>query len=151
MNTKFSYLYQDSRGRRFFAERIFAGTPRAELIDRLRRAMEPGEDPGTYRFIAEQVGLPSVFPWVLDQAGTQPAEFRPAEDSAWHQVNLGEGEEVPAGLLVSDDEPTDGRSLEQFVRSVERAREEGWRTDEISAAKIDGNLGPMSTVDETRE
>ncbi len=151
MNTKFSYLYQDGSGHRYFAERIFAGSPQAELIDRLRRAMEPGEDPGMYRFIAEQVGLPSVFPWVVDVPGTEPVQFRPSQDPPWHEVNLGEGEDVGPGLLVSDEEPTDGRSLEQFVRSVEQARQEGWNTEQILGIEMDASLGPMDEVRETRD
>ena len=151
MNTKFSYLYQDGSGHRYFAERIFAGTPAAELVDRLREAMEHAEEAGTFRFIAEQVGLPSVFPWVSDLPGTEPVQFRPSEDSLWHEVNLGEGETVGPGLLLSDDEPTDGRSLEQFVRSVERAKAEGWNADENREIAADGNAGPMSSVEEIRE
>ncbi len=151
MNTKFSYLYQDGSGHRYFAERIFAGTPTSELIERLRRSMQPGEGPGTYRFIAEQVGLPSVFPWVAEVPGTEPIQFRPSEDPPWHEVNLGQEENVGPGLLVSDEEPTDGRSLEQFVRSVERARKEGWNTEDILGTEIDANLGPMESIRETRD
>lgn len=151
MNTRFSYLYEDGSGHRYFAERVFAGTPEPELLDRLRRAMEPGDGPGTYRFIAEQVGLPSMFPWVTDTPGTEPARFRPAQDPPWHEVNLGEGDHVDAGILVSDDEPTDGRSFEQFVRAVEQARAEGWHTDEVLGAEVDGKLGRMESVRETRD
>ena len=148
MNTKFSYLYQDGSGHRYFAERIFAGPPTPELVERLRQAMERADDEGTYRFIAAQVGLPSVFPWVADIPGTEPVQFRPSEDPLWHEVNLGEGETVQAGLLLSDDEPTDGRSLEQFVRSVEQAKKEGWKPDDEHGAATDGNPGPMSSVEE---
>lgn len=150
MNTKFSYLYEDGSGHRYFAERIFAGTPAPELVERLRRAMEPADGEGTYRFVAGQVGLPPVFPWVADVPGTEPARFRPAEDSLWHQVNLGEGESVDAGLLVSDDDPTDGRSFEQFVRSVERAAEEGWKPEEDPGA-AGGGAAPMGSVEEVRD
>lgn len=62
MNTKLTYLYTDGGGHRYFAERTFAGTPEDDLLDRLRDALESGGDEGTYRFIAEQVGLPSVSP-----------------------------------------------------------------------------------------
>lgn len=151
MNTKFSYLYQDGNGHRYFAERVFAGTPTPELVGRLRQAMEPGEDPGMYRFIADQVGLPSVFPWVTDTPGTEPVQFRPSQDPVWHEVNLGHGKDVGPGVLVSDDEPTDGRALELFVRSVERARDEGWKPEEMLGVELEGKLGPMDDVRETRD
>lgn len=151
MNTKFSYLYQDGPGHRYFADRIFAGPPDPELVDRLRRALEPTDVPGTYCFVAEQVGLPSVFPWVDESPGTEPVRFRPSEDSLWHHVNLGEGAGAKAGLLVTDEPPTDGRSLAQLVEAVERAKEEGWQPDESRGASAAGSSGGMGSVDEVRD
>ena len=149
MNTRFSYVYQDGTGHRYFGERVFAGGPESELITRLRCAMEQTENPGTYRFIAEQAGLPSLFPWVVDTPGTETVSFRPSTDSVWHEVNLGEGENVEAGIMVSDDDPTDGRSFEQFVRSVEQASADGWKPEE--ALRSVANTQPMESVDETRQ
>ena len=43
------------------------------------------------------------------------------------------------------------RALEQFVRSVEWARAEGWDTEEILGTEIEGKLGPTDNVRESRE
>lgn len=151
MNTKLSYLYTDGGGHRYFAERTFAGTPEEELLQRLKRAMQPAEDEGTYLFIAEQVGLPSVFPWTTDTPGTAQARFRPEHDPPWHEVNLGGRDHVDSGILVTDERPSDGRSLEQFVRAVEQASSEGWNTDLGDGDGDGGAVEGMDSVEEVRE
>ena len=114
-NTKFRYMYRDGANYKTCHEIVFAGqaTPEQEL--RLRATLEDD-----CNFIAAQVGLPELFPWMDSALGLEADE----DDHDWHEF---------VGLLWTDEEPTEiyraqhGRlvgapsTIEELVVTFERA------------------------------
>lgn len=53
--------------------------------------------------------------------------------------------------MVTDDEPTDGRSFQQFVRAVEEASRDGWNTELGEGDGDGGTVERMDSVEEVRD
>lgn len=130
MNIEFAYMYRDGGNNKNGGSVVFAnpdGLSLTDLADRLAKAFDQQE-----YFIASQVGIPDVFLWGADadydpeDSSTYPAEgFGPGRyviceemDHCWHEF---------AGVDETEAEPTDTRSITQFVEAVERASGEGWK------------------------
>ena len=105
MNTRFDYLYRDGSNYKNWGAVIFRGTASESLQSRLVKALESGE-----LFIAHQVRVPELF--FTDSIDV--------DDHCYHEL---------AGIAACDEAPDDvhGRTLEEFVLEVERARQQGWR------------------------
>ena len=105
-NTKFSYLYRDAGNNKSHASVVFAGAFRPGDIERLRQVL----DSATY-FIAEQVGVPVAY---LFEYGY---EFDDEVDHCYHEFD---------DLELTEEQPTDARTIEEFVTRVEREAASGW-------------------------
>jgi len=105
MNTVFNYLYRDGSNYKQWGSVVFAGTITDALTERFTRSLDSGEF-----FIADQLRIREVFP------ETWPIY---ADDHCWHEW---------AGFEGSDSSPDDfsSRTIEEFVRDAEHARESGW-------------------------
>lgn len=108
MNTAFGYLYRDGSNCKKCGEIILPGEITKELEQRFVATLE--HEYGLGQFIAAQVNVPETFLWKGDYEPT-------TEDHEWHEF----GE-----FMLSDREPTDIRSLEEFVAAFEAASTAGW-------------------------
>jgi len=106
MNTTFSYLYRDAGNNKSRAAVIFKGAFKPEDAERLRRAF----DSSTY-FIAEQVGVPVAY---LFRRGY---EFNEEIDHCYHEFD---------DIELTEEQPTDGRTIDRFVTDVQRQAARGW-------------------------
>lgn len=108
MNTQFDYMYRDGGNCKKHGSMVLSGqiTPKLEkrFTDTLDHEFMIGQ------FIAAQVGVPEVFLW----KGDWPAN---TEDHEWHEAG---------DFTVTNDEPTDARSIEEFVNAFEAAAATGW-------------------------
>lgn len=107
MNTAFDYRYRDACNYKFPGTVVFSGVlPEGNTF--------PLDD-GDGDFIAVQIGIPNEFPW-------ESGEFKydPDDDGAYHEF---------CGLRQTDEEPTDPRSIEDFLKEVVAAVEAGWNEE----------------------
>jgi hypothetical protein len=121
-NTAFNYIYRDASNYKNSGGVIFAGAMTPEQLVRLERSL----DEGRY-FIASQLSVPAVFLWSasahydLDSAAAvaaMPGEYMIGEDDhCWHEFTT---------ATEVDQEPTDNRTIEQFIAGVEAAAGGGW-------------------------
>ena len=120
MNTNLQYLYRDAANYKRHGAFTFVGAPTESLLERLRAALFDREF-----FVAEQVGLPSLAPWML---GEEP--YDSSVDHALHEIVW-----PPSPTDQEPSEPT--TTFETFVQGVEQASREGWAlaTPEGSGAR----------------
>lgn len=117
MSTKVDYMYRDGGNFKFPGEVVVAnpdGLPAKQALKRLRAALQEGEF-----FIAEQLGLPRVFPW---------AQYDPCEetDHPWHTLN-----DLQAGCFPIT---LPGVTLKMLVERAEKAAKDGWLEYEAGGA-----------------
>lgn len=67
-------------------------------------------------FIPEQIGVDPIYAWLVREAD-------PDDDHCWHDI-----EDIQVVEVRDQRGGPVGRTVEQFVRSVERAAQEGWQT-----------------------
>ena len=103
-HTEMIYLYRDGSNYKRWGEVVFAGPCEDALRERLTKALESGE-----WFIARQVRVPELF---FDDRVQ-------SDDHCWHELSA---------LQMTDAPVTDplSRTIEDFVREVERASAAGW-------------------------
>lgn len=106
MNTLLAYLYRDADNYKEWGSIVFSGEITDDLRNRFVRALE-----GEEFFIADQIRVPEVFP------NTWPIY---AADHCWHAFS---------DFELTAEAPNDrfSRTIEEFVREVERADSDGWR------------------------
>lgn len=100
-NTKFPYMYRDASNYKFSGQVIFRGPFTKEQQDRLTSALG-----GDLFFIAHEVDIPEVAPYAT---GEYDANM---DDHCFH---------TGYPFQLTDDEPTDSRTVEEFVAAVEAA------------------------------
>lgn len=126
---EFEYLYRDGSNYKNHGSVVFKNDSRlstAKIIESIEKNLEDGEN-----FIAYQVGIPEVFLWDPDvdydpdDENTYPESLGPGgyaidegTDHCWHEF---------AALSVLDAEPTDTRTITEFIRELQRAKNVGWR------------------------
>ena len=105
-NTRLEYAYRDGSNYKSWGSVVFSGAITDDLLRLLLAVLESGEF-----LIAGQVRLPEVFPDSWPQY---------ADDHCWHAF---------VDVELTNDTPDDehARSIEMFVREVERAAADGWR------------------------
>ena len=105
-NTRFNYSYRDASNYKAWGSVVFRSGIDGALSARLSTTLESAEF-----FIADQIRLPEVFlaDWPLD-----------LDDHCWHAFSDTE---------LTNDAPDDAhdRTIEEFVKEVERASREGWK------------------------
>ena len=106
MNTLFMYRYRDASNYKRDGNVIFSGeyVPNNHL-SRLYAAFSQHA-----MFIAHQIGVPELFFWHVGYDIEN-------DDHCWHEFDC---------LNTTDHEPTDQRTIEEFVRDAERAAASGW-------------------------
>jgi hypothetical protein len=131
-NISFTYLYRDGSNYKRFGKAVFANPDElstSSLDNRLKGLFDEGEN-----FIANQIGIPEVFLWGGEngpEPETVPAlvadgKFNPGKDKYrvndddqwWHEYD---------GVENTDDDPTDSRTIAEFLNAVETAVREGWK------------------------
>lgn len=112
MNTKFNYLYRDASNYKNWGEVIFKGEYTPEMAVELTEYL----DEGRY-FIAHQVDIPEMF---FDY-GKDSIE----DDHCWHEYG---------DMVLTEQEPTDPRTIQQFIQQVKEESELGWE-------EFDNHLG----------
>jgi hypothetical protein len=141
MNVDFGYLYRDGGNNKSWGSVVFSNPDRMDLQEAANRLTKKF-DQNEY-FIASQIGIPERFLWDRnanydpDDESTFPKDLGPGKyviwddmDHCWHEFD---------GLQPTESEPTDPRTLRQFVEEVERV--ENWkvfivRTDEYEHAGV---------------
>ena len=111
---RFSYLYRDGSNNKRYGDVVFAN-PEKMTAEEANEAVKSVIDDGEY-FIAGQVGVPEVFLWVTAPAFTD-AKVIPDIDHGWHEFD---------GFVETCKEPTDKRTLKEFIAAVKAAAEAGW-------------------------
>ena len=107
MNTVFRYMYRDASNYKRAGEVIFTGAPTPEIEERIRKALSEAE-----YFVAHAVAVPEAF---FCMHGYESYE----DDHAWHEFcNIAESNDT-----VND---VQGRTIEVFVESLEKAAKIGW-------------------------
>jgi hypothetical protein len=100
-NTKFSYMYRDGSNYKFDGQVIFSGPFTAEQQDRLTARLG-----GDLFFIAHEVGIPEVAPYATGEYDAN------CDDHCFHTGDP---------FVLTDEGPTDPRTVEAFVAAVEAA------------------------------
>jgi hypothetical protein len=122
MNTKLWYEYRDGANWRFPGAVVVEGEMTPDLWARLRAACEEGE-----YFFARQVGLAERFAYVAGPHIADPSlqetgyPYDVDLDHCWHRIA-----DDPGAWELTDDQPTDGRTVEEVVLAFEQARHAGW-------------------------
>lgn len=112
MNTIFNYLYRDASNYKNWGSVTFQGEYTPEQEGRMKNAFDMREF-----FIADQVDVDEVF--------FTYGELSKEDDHCWHEFD---------SLELTNEEATDERTFEEFVRDVEEASRLGWK-------EFDNNLG----------
>ena len=132
-NIAFHYLYRDGSNNKNCGQAVFAN-PTSLATDDLEALLVPWLDGEEY-FIASQIEVPEIFLWSKDAAdydpddpATYPKDLGPgryqitSEDHCWHEFS---------GLLETEDQPTDTRTISEFLSAVEQASTAGWREFQV--------------------
>lgn len=109
-NTLFSYLYRNGNNFKDYGEVVFQDAPTEELLQRLVSGLYDGG-----YFYHGQLDLRNLATWRA--AGWK--ECFPTVDHVWHEFYE---------LEATSREPTDERTIEEFVSEVEAIGPEGWQT-----------------------
>lgn len=112
MSTLLTYMYRDAHNYKRHGE-VVVSNPDGLCVSQARKRIQASLDEGQY-FIAEQLGLPVVFPWKDAKA---PADFNIEYDHPWHEFVALEACKLPATVDVT---------LRQVVARAERAKRRGW-------------------------
>jgi len=110
--TTINYQYRDSGNYKCCRDIAFKGEMTPEMEARLRSAFDAGE-----YFIAEQIGLPTAFPY------PEECDYDPDLDHSWHEY-LGYDVVCDTPASTTDTTPM---TIEEFVVAVETANAEGWK------------------------
>ena len=123
MNTGIHYEYRDGSNYRFHGWFVAAGEMTDQLWARVRAACADGEV-----FIAHQVGIPEVFGY-LPGTHVYSAEhvetgftYDEDNDHCWHRFH-----DDPGAWALTNDAPTDERTVEGLVAAFEAAVRTGWQ------------------------
>lgn len=108
-NTRVEYLYRDAANDRSFGEVVFRGSATEAQLRRLRAALISSD-----LLIAEQVGLPSLAPWMRGEAA-----YDHDVDHAFHELVW-----PPSATTRQPVAPA--TSFRAFLRRVERRAEDNW-------------------------
>jgi len=108
--TIINYQYRDGGNYQYGLDIAFRGEMTPEIEARLRSAFDARE-----YFIAEQIGLPTAFPY------PEECDYNPDIDHGWHEYL---GYAIVCDTPATMDTPM---TIEEFVAVVEAARSAGWR------------------------
>jgi len=135
MNTAFNYMYRDGGNNKSYGTVVLAGEITEAQKERFAKALNEGE-----YFIASQVDVPEVFLWDPeadydpDDPSTYPEELGAGKyfiwddmDHSWHEF---------MDFDTTQAEPTDPRTIEQFVQAFERAKKAGWKEFEPRSRRV---------------
>lgn len=126
-NIELVYMYRDGGNYKNYGSVVFSNDSLLSLAG-LEIEICNHLDMGEF-FIADQVGIPEVFSWDPeadydpDDPETYPDTFGPGGyviqdiDHCWHEF---------IGLSVTDNKPTDERSISEFIADLEREARKGW-------------------------
>ena len=112
MNTKFRYLYRDAGNNKSYESTVFKGAFAPSDVERLKRALE-----SSMYFVAEQVGVPAAYLFMHGY------EFDQEIDHWYHEFD---------DLELTQEQATDGRTIEEFLEQVEREATKGWDAPDSS-------------------
>lgn len=109
-NVEFEYLYRDASNYKFWNSIIFAN-PSATRFEKAEARIIQALD-GREFFIADQVSVPEVFPFINGRLTE--------DDHCFHTF---------ASLSSTTEAPNDtlGRSITEFVEEIEEAARHSWR------------------------
>jgi len=113
MNTELNLEYRDAANWGTSETVILAGEITPELYDRIKRKLSGGDD-----LIAYQVGLPTPSE-KMDEYATFPTE----DDHVWTTISEFTDEPDSVQDLLTDAEPTEEMTLEEFVEKLEQISE----------------------------
>jgi hypothetical protein len=114
LNTEISYQYRDAGNYKRGGQVVLNGTFPAGAA--MLKALIHNKVEGGEFFIASQVGLPEVFPWLDPKAPPEIKAVTP-DDHCWHELT--DIEEVSKAA-------TDTRTPSEFLDAVELASRIGW-------------------------
>lgn len=117
MNTTFNYIYRDGDNYKASGAYVLCGLPligMAAFIEALKKTLSEGE-----YFIASQVDVPEVFLWKDEYAPTDA-------DHSWHEF---------FSIEETDAQSDTDLTPEMFLKSFERASEEGWKEFEVTSGE----------------
>lgn len=134
MNTAVNFVYRDAENNKYYGGHVFAGEVTLEQAERIQKTLYDG-----VFFIAEQVGIEPVYPWLCGESSgyyhdiDHPymtlhifpfGEERPKTEEEFRSLVESGSSDLRFTAIA---EPTDGRTIEEFVQSMERAHAEGWK------------------------
>jgi len=109
VNTRIEYLYRDAKDFRFYGEVVLPGSPRRGL-QRMEADLRKASD-ADGRFVARQVGLLDLFPWVTGHGSYG------RNDHCYHEI---------ASVSLTYSESTDARSPEELIAAFKAIGPDGW-------------------------
>lgn len=135
-NLQLKYLYRGGDGKTKIGWVIFKGmpekqTPKTQTPEGFEADIRRKFDGGEY-FIAKQLKLPELFPFIVPVDGEIPELGKDSVHHGWHEI---------LEFKPTDRKPTDPRTPEEFRREVNAVKDWEYRhADKINAQAIHDHI-----------